>query len=342
MFRLVIRPLAALLLTVAALSAQASTLTVYTSRQPHLVAPILDQFSEQTGIKTELRFIAPAKLDDQLQAEGAGSAADLVLVNNLARLASLVDRNLTQPVDEPALQQRIPEGFRDPDQHWFALTWRTRNIFTSAPHPADSAPSHEALSYEALAQPQYRGRVCMRSIDSPFNQGLVAWMIARHGEAETRQWLEGLKANLARQPEGTDRMQIRAVARGECDYAVANSYYLGDMLQDPRFAEDAAGAQIHFPNQDSGGTHLNVSGMVMARHASNPQAARQLMAFLASKPVQQAYAAANWEYPVNPEASPSETLAQWDSFKADNGALHLLLPFYPAAQRLSDEVAFDQ
>ncbi len=322
------------LLTTSAM-ATSPTVTIYSYRQPFLIEPILAQFTEQTGIKTEVVF-AKSGLDERLRREGALTPADFVLTTDISRLAGLVAMGLTQPVNSEILAANVPEHYRDPADHWFALTLRVRNVYSSKARVGKAN-----LSYEDLAKPEYQGKLCTRSGKNAYNIALVASMIAHHGEEHTEQWLHGLKANLARKPQGNDRAQIKAVAEGICDYAIGNSYYFGKMLSDPNQQPFAEQVEINFPNQQDRGAHINVSGAVMTKYAKQPQAAQTLLEFLSAPLAQQQYAEVNMEYPVNPAVSPSSLVRSWGEYQADTLPIHRLAQHHKAAITLLDKVQFD-
>ena len=322
-------------LAVTANASVASEVNVYSYRQPFLIEPLVQEFTKETGIPVNVIF-ADKGLTERLQREGRLSPADLVLTTDISRLMELVDRDLSQPVESESLNNTIPDQFRDPDGQWFALTKRVRNIYTTK---RDDKP--ESISYDDLADPKFKGKICTRSGKNAYNVGLVASYVANYGEARTKEWLEGFKANLARRPQGNDRAQVRAVSEGVCDLALGNSYYYGAMLQDEQQRPWAESVHINFPGQDGKGSHVNVSGMVLTRHAPNRDSAVKLMEYLASDKAQAAYAEVNMEYPVNPAVPVSETVASWGEFKADELPISKLAENYSTALRLLDGVRFD-
>lgn len=239
-------------------------------------------------------------------------------------------------MQSPVLESNIPAQLRSVDGDWYALTVRTRSLYSSKERLGKLD-----IDYEDLADPKYKGKICTRSGKHPYNISLVASMIANKGEAETKVWLEGLKANLARKPQGNDRAQVKAVKEGLCDIAIGNSYYFGAMMQDPEQKSWAEAVYINFPNQANRGTHINVSGMAMPKYAPNKEQAVKLMEFLASDKAQHAYAEVNMEYPVKVDVKPSEMVASWGEFKADTLAIEKLAEYHGAAVKLLDEVKFD-
>ncbi|HAY93202.1 extracellular solute-binding protein, partial [Shewanella sp.] len=264
------------------------------------------------------------------------SPADLVLTSDFSRLVELVDKDLTSPVKNPLLESNIPAQYRDPDGQWYALTMRVRNLYT-----AKDRLGQQQLTYEELADPKYKGKICTRSGKHPYNIALVASMIAHHGEAEAKTWLQGVKTNLARKPQGNDRGQIAAVKEGVCEIAIGNSYYYGNMLQDPEQKAIAEAVTLNFPNQADRGAHVNVSGMVLTRHAPNKANAIKLMEFLSADVAQKAYADVNMEYPVKADVAPSSLVASWGKFKSDQLPIFKLAEYHQAAVKLLDEVQFD-
>ena len=325
-----------LLISSVSASALANEVNIYSYRQTFLIEPILEQFTAQTGIKTNVVF-AKSGLIERLKKDGRYSPADVVLTSDFARLMQISDEGLSQAVSSDILMANIPSQFRDNDNQWFALTKRVRNVYASKERMANLS----GISYEDLAKPQYKNKVCMRSSKHPYNIALVASMIAHHGSAETKTWLQGLKANLARKPQGNDRGQVKAVKEGECDLALGNSYYFGVMQQDPEQKKWADSVNILFPNQHDRGAHINVSGIAMTKYAPNKDSAKKLMEFLSSAQAQQVYASVNMEYPVNPTVKPSEIVASWGDFKEDNLAMTKVAENRQAAIMLLDEVKFD-
>ena len=323
-------------LTVAAPALADETVNIYSFRQPFLIQPILDDFTKQTGIETNVVF-AKKGLIERVKREGKHSRADLVLTSNFSDLVQLDELNLTQTIKSETVDQNVPAKFRDNEGQWIALTKRVRNVYSSKERMGTQAH----LSYEELALPKYKGKLCTRSGKHPYNLGLVASMIAHHGEAETKQWLEGVKANLARKPQGNDRAQVKAVKEGLCDLALGNSYYFGKMIQDPAQKSWADAVNINFPNQDDRGSHINVSGVVMTKYAKNPENALKLIEFMTDNKAQSMYASVNMEYPVKPGVELSSLVASWGSFKEDSLPLNEISKYRPLALKLIDEVKFD-
>ncbi|WP_065187623.1 Fe(3+) ABC transporter substrate-binding protein [Shewanella woodyi] len=332
----IIKNLAVLgLVCFASVANAADKLTVYSYRQAFLIDPILNDFTKETGIDVDVVF-SKKGIAERMMREGRLSPADVVLTSDFYRLMELVDKELVVPASSELLNSNIPAQYRSPDETWYALTMRVRNIYSSKERLGKLN-----INYEDLADPKYKGKICTRSGKHPYNISLVASMIAHHGEAETKAWLTGLKANLARKPQGNDRAQVKAVKEGLCDLAIGNSYYLGKMLQDPKQVPWAEAVEINFPNQDNLGSHINVSGMALAKHSRNKDNALKLMEYLSGDKAQKAYAEVNMEYPVKADVEPSALVASWGEFKADSLPIYKLAEFHHAAVKMLDEVKFD-
>ncbi|WP_406720840.1 Fe(3+) ABC transporter substrate-binding protein [Thioclava litoralis] len=309
---------------------------IYSHRQPELVQPLLDAFTAKTGIKVNVAYIAQGMVE-RLQAEGRRSPADLVMTVDIARLTQVVDGGVTQPVADPALDEAIPPAFRDPDHQWFGLTSRARIIYASKERVAEG----EITTYEDLADPKWKGRICTRPFTSDYNVALTAAYMIHHGEAATRDWLTGLKANLALKPSGNDSSQVKSIWAGQCDISLGNTYYMGQMLANAESAEWAKSVSIRFPVFEGGGTHMNISGVAMTRSAPNKDDARALMEFLVSDEAQHIYAETNHEFPVKEGVAPSELVKSWGSFTPDGLDLVEIAKMRPAALKLIEAVNFD-
>jgi iron(III) transport system substrate-binding protein len=296
----------------------------------------MDAFTAQTGIPVNLAFLEEG-IVERLAAEGDRSPADLVMTVDIANLQQIVDAGVIQPVDSAVLSAAIPAELRSPDNLWFALTTRARIVYASKDRVADG----EVMTYEDLASPQWQGRICTRPGTHNYNLALLSDYIAHHGEDAAREWAAGLKANLARKPEGNDRAQVRAIWAGECDISLGNTYYMGQMLADPEQVEWANSVRIVFPVFENGGTHVNVSGVAMTKAAPNYDEALQLMEFLVSPEAQAIYAEVNHEYPVLAGARLSDLVASWGSFTPDTVDLTEIAKNRPLALQIMEEVNFD-
>ena len=320
----------------AAGSALAEEVNLYSYRQPELLKPLTDAFTEETGIAVNVAFLEDGMVE-RLTAEGDRSPADLVLTVDISRLASVVDAGVTQPVESTVLTDHVPAAFHDPDNHWWGLTTRARIVYASK----DRVEDGEVTTYEDLADPKWEGRICTRSGTHAYNVALVAAYLHHHGEEATKEWLEGVKSNLARKPQGNDRAQVKAIWAGECDIAIGNTYYMGQMLEDPEQTEWANSVDIVFPTFEGAGTHMNISGIAMTKAAPNKENALKFMEFLVSPEAQEIYAKANHEYPIAPGSEPSDLVKGWGEFTPDDVNLMDLAALRPDALRLIQEVDFD-
>lgn len=309
---------------------------IYTTRQPELIQPVMDAFTADTGIAVNLAFVQDG-IVERLKAEGARSPADLVMTVDIANLQQIVDAGVLQPVDSAVLRAAIPAELRSPDNLWFALTKRARVVYASKDRVADG----EVTTYEDLADPKWRGRICTRSGLHDYNLALLAALIVHDGEPAARDWAAGLRANLAHKPEGNDTAQVKSIWAGECDISLGNTYYMGQMLADPERAVWADSVRIVFPTFAGGGTHINVSGVGLTKAAPNRDEAIQLMEFLVSPEAQGIYAEANNEYPVLADAPLSELVKSWGSFTPDTIDLTEMASQRPAALRIMEQVNFD-
>jgi iron(III) transport system substrate-binding protein len=312
---------------------------VYSYRQPFLVQPLFDAFTKETGVKVNVLF-AEDGLIERIGQEGAISPADVLLTVDIGLLNSAVASGVAQPVDSATLLANIPAQYRDPDGLWFGLTSRARVIY-AAKDRVDQA----TITYEELADPKWRGRICTRSGQHAYSVALIASMIAHHGEAEAKAWLTGLKNNLAHKPAGNDRSQVKSILAGECDIALGNTYYMALMRtndKEPEQKEWAAAARILFPNAADRGAHVNISGIVLAKHAPHRAEAVRLMEWLSGAEAQRIYAEVNHEYPVNPGVPLSDMVASFGALHADELPLAEIAKFRKRASELVDEVGFNE
>lgn len=309
---------------------------VYSYRQPFLIRPLFDAFERQTGIKVNVVF-AEKGLVERLRQEGDNSPADLIFTVDIGRLSDAREAGLTQPVKTELLERNIPARFREPEGHWHGLTTRARVVFASR----ERVNPAEVTSYEDLAAPRWRGRICTRSGSHVYQVALLAAMIAHHGEDAAEAWLRGLKANLARKPQGNDRAQVKAISEGECDVSLGNNYYYGNMLEDEEQQAWARSVNVLFPVLGGQGTHLNISGMALTRSAPNKENAIRLMEFLAGDFAQQMYAEQNFEYPVKDGVPWNGLLRSLGAFDADTLPLAEIAKYRAAAIKLVDKVGYN-
>lgn len=317
---------------------QAAEVNIYSARGEDLIKPALDRFTEETGIEVNLITENADALIRRIELEGGNSPADVLLTVDAGRLHRAKEAGLFQPVQSEVLDSRVPAAYRDPDDLWFGLSLRSRVIM----YDRDSVSPDEISTYEDLADPRWRNEICIRSSSNIYNQSLVASMIAHHGMEETQAWAEGLVANFARSPQGGDRDQIRAVAAGQCELAVANTYYLAGMItsgveSDVEIANQIA---VLWPNQEDRGAHMNVSGAGVLRNAPNRDEAVRLLEFLTGDFAQEFYAERNGEYPVRDDVPMSDVLERFGDFKADNLGLEKLGENNAEAVRLMDRAGW--
>lgn len=322
--------------TLAAAPLAAQEVNVYSYRQPELIAPLTDAFTEATGIEVNVAYLEKGMIE-RLQAEGRRTPADLVFTVDISRLAAIVDADLTQPAVSDTLIANVPEQYRDPENRWWGLTTRARIVYASKERVAEG----EVTTYEDLADPKWKGRICTRSGTHAYNVALTSAILNYYGEDGAKEWLEGVKANLARKPQGNDRAQVKAIWAGECDIAIGYTYYMGKMLEDPEQAQWANSVNIVFPTFENAGTHVNISGVAMTKYAPNPENALKLMEYLTSPEAQEIYATANYEYPIAPGSKPDDLVASWGSFVADDVNLMTLAANRSAALKLIEIVDFD-
>ena len=294
----------------------AEEVNLYSARKEELIKPLLDRFTEQTGIEVNLVTGKADALLQRLQSEGRNTPADLLLTTDAGRLHRAKAAGVLQAVSSDMLSSAIPSSYRDPEGYWYGLSVRARPIM----YVKGKVDPAELSTYEALAGDKWKGRVCIRSSSNIYNQSLVASMIASNGQEATQAWADSFVDSFARPPKGGDRDQIKAAAAGLCDVAIANTYYLGMMVNgsDEAQREAASKVAVFWPNQDGRGTHVNVSGAGVTAAAQNKENAVRLLEFLASPESQEWYAETNHEYPVREGVEWSDTLKAWGEFKADS------------------------
>lgn len=317
---------------------QAAEVNVYSGRGETFLKPLFEVFTKETGIKVNLVSGKDDALIERLKAEGAQSPADLLMTADAGRLHRAKAAGVLQAIDSPVLSAAIPAPYRDSDNQWFGLTMRARVIVYS---PARVKPE-ELSSYEKLADARWKGRLCMRSSDSIYNQSLTASLIAHDGEAATLDWAKDMVTNFARAPKGGDRDQIKAIAAGECDVSLVNTYYLAGMqtAKEPAERDAAASVRVFWPNQQDRGSHVNISGGGVTVSAKNVDEARKLLEFLVSDEAQGWYAEVNHEYPIKPGVEVSQTLRALGEFKADDLPLNRLGELNAQAVRLLDRAGW--
>jgi iron(III) transport system substrate-binding protein len=312
---------------------------IYTYRQPELIKPVLDAFTKETGIATEVLFLDKG-LEERVASEGENSPADVIMTVDISRLTAAKDKGITQPLADEIVNKNISAEYRDPEGHWFGLTKRARVIYASK-----DRVTQKEITYAELADPKWKGKICMRSGQHDYNLALFSAAIAHWGPEKTEEWMKGLKANLAKKPDGGDRPQAGAIAAGECDIALGNTYYVGLMRtneKDPKEKEWGNAINVLFPTfTETGGTHVNISGAALAKHAPNKENAVKLIEFLSGHEAQQVYAEKNFEYPVEPGLEPAPIVKEFGELKADTLSLADIAKNRKTASEMVDRVGLD-
>jgi iron(III) transport system substrate-binding protein len=323
-----------------AASAQANDVNLYTTREPGLIQPILEQFKTDTGITVNTVFVKDGLLE-RVKAEGDKSPADVLMTVDIGNLIDLVQGGITQPIESATLTEVIPANLRGADNHWYALSLRDRVAYVAKELDIDS------LTYEDFADPKWKGKVCIRSGQHPYNTALIAAMIAHNGVEATQTWLEGVKANLGRKAAGGDRDVARDILGGICDIGIANAYYVGRMKNaEPGTDNYKWGQAIKvirptFASAKSQGTHVNISGAAVAKYAPNKDNALALLEYLVSDKAQKMYAQANYEYPVRKGVELDPIVASFGPLNVDPLPLVEIAEHRKQASKV-DKVGFDQ
>jgi iron(III) transport system substrate-binding protein len=326
------------ILTVSAASvlAQSGEVNVYTYREAKLIQPLLDAFTKDTGIKTNV-ISASSGLEQRIKTEGANSPADVLLTVDIGRLDDAVKAEIAQPIKSAKLDEIVPPRFRDPNGNWYGISMRARVVYASK-----ERVKQDTITYEELADPKWKGKICIRSGQHIYNNALFAAYVAKHGEAKAEEWLKGVKANLAQKPSGGDRETARDVAAGKCDIGIGNTYYwalMNNVETDKKPWAEAT--KVILPTFQGGGTHVNLSGVVLAKNAPNKANAMKLIEWLAEDKAQQIYADANYEYPVKTGVAVNPTIAGYGRLNPDALDLSKIAENRKAASTLVDKVGFD-
>ena len=313
------------------------TLTVYSARIEDLIKPVFDRYQAETG--TQIRFITDKEgpLLQRLRAEGASSPADLLITVDAGNLWQAAEMGVLQPVESEVLQVNVPAHLRDPQNRWFGLSIRAR----TAVYNPNAVKSGELSSYEALATPRWKGRLCLRTSKKVYNQSLVAMMLEQLGAEATEQVVRGWVANLAAAPFASDNEVLKAIAAGQCDVGLVNTYYYGRMVrQDPDLPLRLAWLNQKPGDQEISGLHVNVSGAGVTRHSPNREAAVKFLEWLSSAEAQALFSALNLEFPVNPEVEPDPVTAHWGRFVQDQTSLAKAGARQADAVRLMDRAGY--
>ncbi|WP_419307582.1 Fe(3+) ABC transporter substrate-binding protein [Chromohalobacter israelensis] len=318
--------------------ALAEEVNIYSARHYDSDQALYDAFTEKTGIDVNILEGDSDQLIERIRREGAASPADIMLTVDAGRLWRAEQAGVFQGIESDVLSERLPDAMRHPEGKWFGFSQRVRAIFYD---PDDVDPAN-LKRYEDLADPRFEGDICIRSSNNIYNQSLLASMIAHHGMDDAEAWAQGVVDNMARDPEGGDTDQIRGVASGECDIAVANHYYYVRLLEsdDASDREAAESVEILLPNQDGRGAHVNVGGAGVVADAPNRDNAIRFLEFLASDEAQRLFAAGNHEFPVVDGVEVDGTLATWGDFKRDALNINALGEHNPEAIRIFDRVGW--
>ena len=317
-------------------SAGNGEVNVYTYRETKLIQPLFDAFTADTGIKVNI-VSASSGLEQRIKAEGANSPADVLLTVDIGRIEEAVAAGVTQPIRSETIDRIVPAAYRDPDGHWAGISMRARVIYASR-----ERVKQDAISYEELADPKWKGKICIRSGQHIYNNALFAAYTARYGEARAEEWLRGLKANLAQKPSGGDREAARDVAAGKCDIGIGNTYYWALMMNnDPEKKPWAEATKVILPTFQGGGTHVNLSGVLLAKNAPNRINGVKLIEWLAGEKAQAIYADQNYEYPVRAGVTVNPAIAGYGKLNPDSLPISRIAANRKAAATLVDKVGFD-
>ncbi|KQZ31877.1 iron ABC transporter substrate-binding protein [Mesorhizobium sp. Root552] len=317
--------------------ASAAEVSIYTTREPGLIQPLLDSFKASTGITVNTVFLKDG-LAERVASEGESSPADILMTVDAGNLVDLVEKGVTQPIESDALKGAVPEQLRDANGHWVALSMRARVLY------AAKDVDLTAFNYEDLSDPKWKGKICIRSGQHPYNTALFADHLAHYGAEETEKWLSGVKDNLARKAAGGDREGAKDILGGVCDIAIANSYYVGLMRSGKGGDEQKQwgdAIKVVLPTFKDDGTHVNISGAALAKNAPNKAEAVQLLEYLVSEDAQKIYAEANYEYPVRAGVAADPIIAEFGELKIDSKPLAEIVSHRKAASELVDKVGFD-
>jgi iron(III) transport system substrate-binding protein len=310
----------------------AEQVVVYSARIEQLIKPMFDVFTKDTGIAVKFITDNEGALLARLKAEGKNTPADMLITVDAGNLWEAAREGLLKPIESKTLDANIPTHLRDPQKQWFGLSVRARTMV----YNTHKVKPGELSSYEDLAEPKWKGRLCLRSSKKVYNQSLVAMMIAEHGEAKAEQIVKGWVANLATDPLSDDTRAMEFVAAGKCDVTLVNSYYFGRLLA----KSPSSPLAIFWPNQSSNGVHVNVSGAGITKHAKNESAAIKLLEFLSMDKAQNLYAEVNMEYPANPKIKPDEVVSAWGSFKQNTINVATAGELQAAAVKLMDRAGY--
>ncbi len=307
-------------------------IVVYSARNEQLIKPLFDAYTKETGVGIKFITDKEGPLMQRLKAEGKNTPADMLLTVDAGNLWQAANEALLQPIQSKTLETNVPPHLRDPQNRWFGLSVRARTIV----YNTNKVKPSELSTYEALADPRWKGRLCLRTSAKVYNQSLVAMLIAQHGEPKTEQIVRGWVGNLATDVFPDDTKLIEAVGAGQCDVGIVNTYYYGRLLQ----KQPNLPARLFWPNQKDSGVHVNVSGAGVTYHAKHAPAAQRFLEWLASEKAQNLFADVNLEYPVNPRVKPDATVAAWGDFKQNRINVAKAGELQAAAVKLMDRAGY--
>lgn len=313
--------------------AQAKELVVYSSRQDHLIKPVFELYTEKTGVKINFITDREAPLMARLRAEGANTPADMFMTVDAGNLWQAEEQGLFQPVQSEVIEGNIPQHLRSSNNMWTGLSLRARTIAYST----ERVKPEELSTYEALADEQWKGRVCLRTSKKVYNQSLVATMLESIGEEKTTEVIQGWLANLATPVFADDTALLQAIDAGQCDVGIVNSYYFGRLHN----AQPDVKVKLFWPNQEDRGVHVNISGAGVTRHAKHPEEATRLLEWMTTEEAQRIFADVNMEFPANQALEPSAEVAAWGDFKADNVNIEVAGRRQPEAIMLMDRLGWN-
>jgi iron(III) transport system substrate-binding protein len=316
--------------------AQANEVNIYTYRETKLIQPLFEAFTKDTGVKVNV-ISASSGLEQRIKTEGANSPADVLLTVDIGRLEEAVDLGITQAVKSDVLDKTVPAQYRDPEGHWYGMAMRARVVYASKDRVKQTT-----LTYEELADQKWKGKICIRSGQHIYNIALFAAMIVKHGEPAAEQWLRGVKSNLAQKPAGGDRETARDVAAGTCDLGIGNTYYwalMNDKETDKKPWADAT--KVILPTFQGGGTHVNISGVVLAKHAPNKANGIKFMEWMVGEKAQQMHAEMTYEYPARAGVAINKTIAGYGPLQADPMPLSQIAANRKKASAMVDKVGFN-
>ena len=330
--------LAVVLLCVSQASAGENVVNIFTARHYESDKQLYEEFKNITGITVNVVSGKAPELIERIKREGENTQADLFITVDGGILGTAKKAGVLQPIQTPAIDERVPSHLRDPEYHWLGLSTRCRIIVYSK----DRVNPSELSTYAALADPKWKGKVLVRSSSGLYDQSLLASLIILDGTEKAEQWAAGIVANLARDPQGNDRDQAKAIAAGKGDVAIMNTYYFGQMLnsKDPEEVKVAQNTGLFFPDQDGNGTHVNISGVGLTKHAKNRDNAIRFIEFLLDVPAQEKISAGNYEFPVNPKAKKYALLESWGDFKTQRIDFNRLGDENPEAVRIFSKVGW--